>query len=204
MKSNLRLVSLTHENQTVATPLRQKDDRSRKHLLPQEVDALVEAARKNRHGHRDGLMVLMTYRHGLRSAELVTLRWDQIDFKAGTIHINRVKNGVSSTHPLQADTMRALRKLQRDQQPVSPFIFTSERAAPFSTAGFQKMIERAGIEAELTIKPHAHMLRHACGYALANRGIDTRSIQAFLGHVSIEHTARYTALASNRFKDFWR
>ena len=98
---------------------------------------------------------------------------------------------------------RALRRLQREQE-RSPFVFTSERGAPFGTAGFARMVERAGVEAKLGFKVHPHMLRHACGHALANRGHDTRALQAYLGHKNIQHTVRYTELSSTRFKNFWR
>jgi integrase len=96
------------------------------------------------------------------------------------------------------------RRLQREQEPKSPFVFTSERGAPFSTAGFARMVERAGAEAKLGFKAHPHMLRRACGYALANKGHDTRALQAYLGHRNIQHTVRYTELSPTRFKDFWR
>ena len=100
--------------------------------------------------------------------------------------------------------MRALRRLQREQDPISPFVFTSERGAPFGTAGFQRLIERAGEAAKIGIKVHPPMLRHACGFALANMGHDTRALQAYLGHRNIQHTVRYTELSPDRFKDFWR
>ena len=96
-----------------------------------------------------------------------------------------------------------LRKLQRDQEPKSAFVFTSEPGSPFAMAGVARMLERAGVEAKLGFKVHPHMLRHACGFALANKGHDTRSIQAYLGHKNIQHTVRYTELSPNRFKDFW-
>ena len=99
--------------------------------------------------------------------------------------------------------MRALRRLQRES-PGGPFLFVSERGAPFTTAGFAKLVERAGNAAGLAFKAHPHMLRHACGYALANAGHDTRALQAYLGHKNIQHTVRYTELAPTRFKDFWR
>lgn len=83
-------------------------------------------------------------------------------------------------------------------------MFTSERGAPFSTASFARMVERTGREAKLPFKPHPHMLRHACGYALANKGHDTRALQAYLGHRNIQHTVRYTELLPTRIKDFWR
>jgi site-specific recombinase XerD len=102
------------------------------------------------------------------------------------------------------DESRALRKLQREQEPKSPFVFTSERGSPFTTAGFARLIERAGESAKLGFKPHPHMLRHACGFALTNKGHDTRALQAYFGHRNIQHTVRYTELAPDRFKDFWR
>ena len=100
--------------------------------------------------------------------------WDQVDFRTATLHVRRVKQGTPSTHPILGDELRALRRLQREQEPKLSFIFTSERGAPFTTAGFARMVERAGIAAKLGFKAHPHMLRHACGYALANRGHDTR------------------------------
>jgi site-specific recombinase XerD len=112
--------------------------------------------------------------------------------------------GSPSTHPIQGDELRALRRLQREQEPKSPFVFTSERGSPFTTAGFARLVERAGAAAELGFKAHPHMLRHACGFALANKGHDTRALQAYLGHKNIQHTVRYTELSPDRFKDFWR
>jgi integrase len=150
-------------------------------------------------------MILIAYRHGLRASELVDLRWDEIHFeRPATIDVRRRKNGIASTHPLQGDELRDLRRLKREQQPKSDFVFTSERGAPFTTAGFSKMIERAGTEAGFPFKAHPHMLRHACGYTLANKGVDTRALQAYLGHKNIQHTVRYTELSATRFKDFWR
>jgi type 1 fimbriae regulatory protein FimB/type 1 fimbriae regulatory protein FimE len=164
----------------------------------------MDAARKNRWGHRDAAMVLVAYRHGFRPAELVDLRWEQIEFASAALHVRRVKRGTPSTHPILGDELRALRRLQREQGPKSPFVFTSERGTPFTTAGFARMVERAGAEARLGFKAHPHMLRHACGYALANKGHDTRALQAYLGHRNIQHTVRYTELSPTRFRDFWR
>jgi integrase len=149
-------------------------------------------------------MILVAYRHGFRVSELVDLRWDQVDFTHARLHVRRVKKGTPSTHPIIGDEMRALRQLRREQEPRSTFVFTSERGSPFSTAGFARLVERAGVEAKLGIKVHPHMLRHACGFALANKGHDTRALQAYLGHRNIQHTVRYTELAPTRFKDFWR
>ena len=191
---------------TVVMPVRPKtaDLRTREYLTDDEVKRLADAAKANRHGHRDATMILVAYRHGLRASELTDLRWDQVEFTTATLHVRRVKQGTPSTHPILGDELRALRRLQREQDPKSPFVFTSERGTPFTTAGFARMIERVGVEAELGFKAHPHMLRHACGYALANRGHDTRALQAYLGHRNIQHTVRYTELSPARFKDFWR
>ena len=162
--------------------------RTREHLTGAEVDRLIDAAKANRWGHRDATMILVAFRHGLRSSELVDLRWDQIDFSHAVLHVRRAKKGTPATHPVVGDEMRALRKLQREQDPKSPFVFTSERGSPFTTAGFARMVERAGVEAKLGFPAHPHMLRHACGFALANKGHDTRALQAYLGHRNIRPT----------------
>ena len=204
-KPLLKLVAPSTVNRTVL-PKRPPnvDLRSREHLTEAEVQRLIETARKNRWGHRDATMILVAYRHGFRAAELVDLRWDQVEFSAGVMHVRRVKRGTPSIHPIVSDELRALRRLQREQTSKSPFVFTSERGAPFTTAGFARMIERAGVEARIGFKAHPHMLRHACGYALANKGHDTRALQAYLGHKNIQHTVRYTELSPTRFKNFWR
>jgi integrase len=164
----------------------------------------MKAAGGNRNGHRDATMVLLACRHGLRPIELVTLRWEAIDFANGQIHVSRAKNGSPSVHPLSGVELRALRRLKRDQEPASPFMFTSERGAPFTTAGWRKMVARLGVAAKLGFKAHPHMLRHACGFQLANQGTDTRTLQAYLGHRNIQHTVRYTELSPTRFKNLWR
>jgi integrase len=203
--SPLRLVASALQNRTV--PPRRRPNavlRTREYLTEAEVQRLQEAAKCNRWGHRDATMILVTYRHGLRASELVDLRWDQVDFNQAVLHVRRAKNGTPSTHPLQGDEMRALRRLKREQEPASAFVFTSERGSPFTAIGFGRMVERAGASADLGFPAHAHMLRHACGYALANKGVDTRALQAYLGHKNIQHTVRYTELSPDRFKDFWR
>ena len=204
-KPHLNLVTPAILNRTVTpTRLPNADLRTREYLTEAEVERLMAVARKNRWGHRDATMILVAYRHGLRVSELVDLRWDQIELASGSLHVRRVKRGTPSTHPILGDELRALRRLQREQEPKSPYVFTSERGSPFTIAGFSRMIERAGAEAKLGFKAHPHMLRHACGYALANRGHDTRALQAYLGHRNIQHTVRYTELSPTRFKDFWR
>jgi type 1 fimbriae regulatory protein FimB/type 1 fimbriae regulatory protein FimE len=203
--AHLALVPPTNEKFTVRLPRRKPNAeyRSREHLTEQEVERLIEAVKDNRQGHRDATMVLIAFRHGLRAAELIDLRWDQVDLDNALLHVRRLKNGSPASHPLTGRELRALRRLQREQ-PKSPFVFISERGAPFSKRGFQATVERAGDAAGFDMKIHPHMLRHACGFKLANEGVDTRTIQAYLGHKSIQHTVRYTELAPTRFKSLFR
>jgi type 1 fimbriae regulatory protein FimB/type 1 fimbriae regulatory protein FimE len=176
--------------------------RPREHLTEREVGKLMAAAKGNRHGHRDAAMILICFRHGLRASELCELQWSDAEFETATLHLRRAKGGTPGTHPLLGDELRALRALKRDAK--SPFMFVSERDAPFSVSGLQKMIERAGVQAKMPFKVHPHMLRHATGYVLANKGTDTRTLQSYLGHRSIQSTVRYTELAPDRFKNLWR
>jgi type 1 fimbriae regulatory protein FimB/type 1 fimbriae regulatory protein FimE len=181
-----------------------RERRTREHLTPPEVDKLIKAAgRVGRYGHRDATLILLAYRHGLRVSELVALRWDQIDFELGLLHVVRLKNGVPSTHPLRGPELRALRRLRREQG-ISPYVLTTERESAITDSSVRKIIARAGEEARLGLPVHPHMLRHACGFKLANEGHDTRAIQQYLGHRNIQHTVRYTELASDRFRAFWR
>jgi len=205
VKAHLKLLTPRTVNRTV-TPTRRPNSelRTREYLTEAEVSRLMKAAQNNRWGHRDSTMILVAFRHGLRVSELVDLRWDQVDFQTATLHVRRVKQGTPATHPIIGDELRAFRRLQREQEPKSPFVFTSERGSPFSAAGFARLVERAGTGAKLGFKAHPHMLRHATGYALANKGHDTRALQAYLGHKNIQHTVRYTELAPTRFRDFWR
>ena len=202
-KPNLRLVPPTKEIRTVMPTRRPNSElRPREHLTEREVEKLVEAAKGNRHGARDSTMVLIGFRHALRASELCELQWSDVEFESATLHIRRAKGGTTGTHPLLGDEMRALRTLKREAK--SPFIFVSERGAPFTVAGLAKLVERAGIAAKIGFKVHPHMLRHAAGFVLANKGVDTRTLQAYLGHRSIQSTVRYTELAPGRFKNLWR
>lgn len=194
----------TAENGNVP-PIRvaNKDRRPREYLTPREVDQLIEAARKvGRHGHRDATMILLAYRHGLRVSELVGLTWDQIDLADGLIHVHRLKNGRNVTQPLSGTEIRALRRLQREQED-SRHVFVSERKAPLTASAARKIVARAGEGAGLAFPVHPHMMRHAAGYYLANKGVDTRTIQQYLGHREIRHSVTYTELAPNRFNGLW-
>jgi integrase len=176
----------------------------RRYLTEREVERLMTAARKgSRWGHRDATMILIGYRHGLRACELCDLEWHQVELTAGRLHVRRAKNGSPSVHPLRGDELRALRRLQREQG-ASPHVFQSERGGPMTPKAFHALLGRIGERAKMAFPVHPHMLRHGCGFALANAGHDTRALQAWLGHKNIQHTVRYTELAPDRFRNFWR
>jgi type 1 fimbriae regulatory protein FimB/type 1 fimbriae regulatory protein FimE len=178
--------------------------RTRNYLTGAEVDRLIAAARKvSRYGHRDATMIPIAYRHGLRASEVCDLQWHQVELAAGRLHVRRSKRGTPSVHPMQGDEIRALRRLQREQGP-GPHVFVSERGGPMTPKSFGNAFARLGERAGMPFLIHPHMLRHGCGYALANAGHDTRALQAWLGHKNIQHTVRYTEMAPDRFRDFWR
>ena len=179
--------------------------RPREYLTADEVERLMRRPLTTRplrpsRRHHDPV----AYRHGLRVSELVGLRWDMLDLAQGHLHVRRLKNGRPSVHTVRGTELRALRRLQREQRPPSPYLFTTERRTPMSAAGFRKQLAVIGVAAELPFPIHPHMLRHACGFALAHGKHDTRAIQEWLGHRNIQHTTRYTELTTHRFKDFWQ
>ncbi len=171
----------------------------RTYLHPDEIARLIDAAKYSRNGERDALMVAMAYNHALRVSELVNLEWQQINLKTGRMFVERVKHGTPSEQYLASDEMRKLKRLRNDD-PNARFIFLSERQLPMTIRGFYKIVAQGGQRAKLDINCHPHMLRHAKGFQLANRGTDTRLIQGYLGHVNIQHTVRYTTLCAERFR----
>ncbi len=187
----------------LAPPPKLPSEREREYLRPDEVEAMIKAARKvGRHGHRDAAIILLMFRHGLRTAELVALKWSSVDLKEGYIDIHRVKRGHDSRHPLRSSELRALREMERDY-PDTQYVFVSERKAPLSTRSIRQIVARAGEIADIPFPVHPHQLRHACGYYLASKGHDTRAIQDYLGHKNIHHTVRYTKMSPQRFENFW-
>jgi integrase len=165
------------------------------------LDAIRPAG--GRMANRDALLILMAYRHALRASELCALRWDQVDLKAGLLHVWRLKNGTPSTPPLRGPELRALRAWKRSQGDSRPYLFRSLRGGPIARRTIHQVVAQAAKNARIEFPVHPHMLRHATGFYLANQGHDTRAIQLYLGHKNIQHTVRYTELSPARFKDFW-
>ncbi len=192
-----------------------RDLRPREYLTEDEVERLIAAAKEGRHGHRDGALILIMYRHGLRAAEASTLLWSQVEWPKpvvmidapaprGYLHVRRVKRGKPSVHPIRDDELAALEELRRRHEPEgAPYVFMSERGQRLDPRSINWLVKRAGVRAGLPLSVHAHMLRHACGYALVNRNLDLRLVQDWLGHRSVQETVRYTELAPGRFEEVW-
>lgn len=180
----------------------------RKYLSGPEVEALFEAARFTRHSERNRCLIYMAYIHGLRASELLDLRISDLDLRYGTLNVRRLKNGFSTVHPLLAREIKVIKAWLHVRKSTvcveSDWLFTSMKGTPLSRQQFYNIIRELGKKAGCSFCPHPHMLRHACGFALADRGIDTRLIQDYLGHRNIRHTVRYTASNPERFKGVWR
>jgi integrase len=208
MNASLHLVERCNVNRQVeANPLRRQTNaalRPREYLTPAEVEKLLKAAKDGRWGHRDATLITVAYRHGLRAVEACELEWSQVEFgRSANLHVRRAKNGKPSVHPIRGGELRMLSAL-RKAFPDTGYVFTTERGTPFTPDAINRHVKAIGKRAGLSMPVHFHMLRHSCGYKLANDGVDTRAIQDWLGHVSITHTTRYTQLSPARFKDFWR
>jgi site-specific recombinase XerD len=177
--------------------------RSREYLTAEEVDGRIRAARwQGRYGQRHATLIFLMYRHGLRVAEVARLEWDMLALKAALLHVRRVKNGLAALHPLRGTALRALRQLHHTY-PEMAYGFVSERGAPLTARTVYHILAAAGRAAGFSFPVHPHMLRHACGFYLANKGVDPRALQQYLGHRNIQHTVRYTELTPHRLQNFW-
>jgi type 1 fimbriae regulatory protein FimE len=177
---------------------RNEEVRAREYLTVEEVKRLRDGARRiGRNGIRDSLLLMVMFRHAVRVSELVALTWDQIHFEDGTFHVKRIKNGREATHYLEGDELRQLKRLRRESA-VSRFVFCSERGGPLTTRTVHHIVKRSGEEAGVAFPVHPHMLRHAKGFQLSQKGTDTRAIQGYLGHRDIKSTVIYTELDPSR------
>ena len=143
------------------------------------------------------------FRHVLRVSEAIALSRTDVDLDQARIWIGRLKNGLSVEQPLAGDELRAIRRWLASREDALPWLFVSERRQPLTRQAVNYIVARAGERAGLG-RVHPHMLRHSCGFALANRGYDLRLIQDYLGHRDPRHTAHYTRTAAGRFEGLWK
>ena len=176
--------------------MEQTRSNGRRYLTKDELEKLIKTARKDRYGRRDATLILIMARHGLRVTEAIDLRWDQIDFSKGHLHVRRLKGGIHSVHPTQGDELRAFERAIGPPRSVVNTKADSGFCSRLSSRNVAKMIEAAGDRAGLP-HCHPHMLRHTAGHLLADAGHDTRRLQLWLGHSDIKHTARYSELSAS-------
>lgn len=185
-----------------------KSQQHRKHLTRGEVGRLLLQAAAGRAPERDTCLIWMGFIHGCRVSELTGLRLADLDMDDGCLYISRLKNGLSTTHPLEATEKRLLQRWLEKRQSCrnlddQDWLFLSQKGYRLSRQRIFRMLREYGRRAGLEVEAHPHMLRHACGYALADNGADTRVIQDYLGHRNIQHTVLYTAANAGRFRDLW-
>ena len=185
------------------TPAVDAHERDKDFLTEAEVGRLLEGAKKGRHGTRDHVLMLMMYRHGLRVTEAIRLRRDDLNLDESSMWVKRIKNSLSVVHPIAGDELRAVKSYLRSRTDRLPWLFISERGQPLTRRAVFYLVRRAGESAKLT-GVHPHMLRHSCGYYLADKGTDLRTMQDYLGHRDPRHTVHYTRVSGRRFEGLWK
>ena len=179
----------------------------RTHLVAAEVQKLLDATKGTRNEARDRCLLLLMFRHGLRASEACGLRWSQVHTESRMLHVARLKAGLSTTHLLRGDEIRAVKAwlaIRAKMKSRTDAFFLSERRSPLSRQTTWVTMRRYGARAGLSLPAHPPMLRHACGFALADQGADTRLIPDSLGHRNMQHTVMDTTTNPARCERLWR
>lgn len=182
--------------------------KTRRYITQGEWNTLMRSIPDTKESVRDRCILTMMYIHGLRVSELANIQLSCLSLESNEIYIRRIKNGFSTTHPIQnEEKVLLLRWLKLRQEKLgektSPWLFISARRQRISRQQVYTLVREYGGIADLPVRLHPHVLRHSCGYALANQGLDTRLIQDYLGHRNIRHTVHYTASNCKRFSRVW-
>ncbi len=177
-------------------------ERDKDFLTAAEMDRLLVGAKTGRHGIRNYLLLMMMYRHGLRVSEAITVRIKDVDLKRSRLWVRRLKNGLSVEQPIPGDELRAIKRYRKQREDRLPWLFISERKQAMTRRSVNYIVENAADRAGLD-PVHPHMLRHSCGFYLADQGYDLRLIQDYLGHRDPKHTVHYTRVAGSRFIGLW-
>jgi type 1 fimbriae regulatory protein FimB len=199
--------TLNKMNSPQNTTLRTRRERRREYLTQDEVNKLLAASKDatlSRNPQRDHCLLFLMVRHGLRVSEACQLKLSDLDLERRSIYVHRLKKGKPAVHPIynggELKSLHDWLKIRKTIVSTHDNLFLSEQRTPLNRATVWLMMQKYAKAAGLSdLAVHPHMLRHSCGFDLANRGNDTRLIQGFLGHQNIQHTVRYTELAPNRF-----
>lgn len=193
--------STNHQKQNYGSYSERGKDRL--HLFDEEITRCYNVISDRKYKQRDRLIFTLLLKHGFRAIELINLKWSDIDWQTQQMSVVRAKGGTNAMHPILGDTLRQLRAVRTWQgNPKGGYVIstTPPKLGQLTTRAVNKIIAEIGEAAGLEARLSPHQLRHTCGYMLAQKGIDTRTIQAYLGHTNIQHTVRYTALSSKQFE----
>jgi type 1 fimbriae regulatory protein FimB len=178
-------------------------ERAKDFLAESEVERLLDGVKQGRHGVRDHVLLMMMYRHGLRVTEAITMRREDVDLSHARVWVERLKNSLSVEHPIAGDELRAIKRYLATRTDRLPWLFVSERGQPLTRQAVNYLIREAAERAGLK-NVHPHTLRHSCGFYLADRGTDLRTMQDYLGHRDPRHTVHYTRVSGRRFEGLWK